>query len=187
MEEINYKKQVKIRRFRNCKNRKIKGPRQYCCFSTWVLQHIGQGLRQQFHRRGGRIVPHPLPLDFFNEHTSKSNAQNGLLNFRTVGCHSLLKIDGWISTPATHSNRESVGALAPRVSKVWALALLFWGKSWNNSSILIKKQVDKVNSRENVLSSTHVLEILTRPLIRTDRMNISKPTQIVSLRNWLLS
>ena len=97
---------------------------------VWLNQHMVQGLRLRCHRRGGRVVPLLLPFDFFNENTSKFNAQKRSLNFRAIGCHSLLKVDGCISTRATHSNRGlaqspwqlgALGAIAPVISETWVL------------------------------------------------------------------
>ena len=44
-------------------------------------------------------------LSYFKIHT-KSGAQIG--DFRTGGCHPLLKIDGWHATRATRSNEGPV-------------------------------------------------------------------------------
>ena len=45
-----------------------------------------------------------MNLDLFEIKQPNFDYQNKSPNFRTGGCHPLLKIDGWVSTLATRSN-----------------------------------------------------------------------------------
>ena len=46
----------------------------------------------------------PNILTVFCQNNPRINTHNVSTNFRTGGCHPLLKIDGWISTRANRSN-----------------------------------------------------------------------------------